>query len=117
MSGFVCLDEFVELKKEEEYTLTLTYKEIGEPDEPVPGWDPYERSKETFRDASLAWEEYRRHKEKVGHSSLVCASLRRNGELIAMKANDGRSGPKGWREPPFSLTMGKLSERGIYQWR
>lgn len=89
MSGFVCLDEFVEFKKEEEYVLTLTYKEIGEPDEPVPGWDPYERSRETFRDASLAWEEYRRHADMVGRSSLVCASLRRNGELVAMKAVKG----------------------------
>ena len=29
----------------------------------------------------------------------------------------GESMDRGWREPPFSLTMGRLSERGIHQWR
>ena len=58
-------------------------------DEAKPDWDPYYRSGETFRDASIAWEEYRRNAERVGSSNLVCASLRRNFEVIAMKAVKG----------------------------
>lgn len=89
MSGFVSGDEFIEFKEEAEYTLSLAYGKIGEPHWDDPEWDPYDRSKETFRNASLAWEEYRRHAERVGNSSLVCASLRRNGELVAMKEVKG----------------------------
>lgn len=89
MSVFVGGDEFIEFREDAEYTLILTYGEVGEPDDRGPDWDPYSRTKREFRDASVAWEEYRRNAEMVGSSNLVCASLRRNFETIAMRAVKG----------------------------
>lgn len=86
---FVSGDEFIEFREDAEYTLILAYRKVCYPDDRDPDWDPYYRSMETFRDASVAWEEYRRNEERVGSSNLVCASLRRNFETIAMRAVKG----------------------------
>ena len=87
---FVSGDEFIEFKEDAEYTLILAYAEVCYPnDHDDPVWGPCYRSRETFRDASIAWYEYRRNAEMVGSSNLVSASLRRNFEIIAMKAVKG----------------------------
>ena len=86
---FVIGDEFIEFKEDAEYTLILAYAKVCYPDYRDPDWDPYYRSRETFRDASIAWEECRRRAEMVGSSNLVCASLRRNFETVAMRAVKG----------------------------
>ena len=52
---FVSGDEFIEFREDSEYTLILAYAKVCYPDYHVPDWDPYYRSRETFRDASLAW--------------------------------------------------------------
>ena len=86
---FVSGDEFIEFREDAEYTLILAYAKVCYPDDHDQDWDPYYRSRETFRDASIAWEEYRRNAERVGSSNLVSASLRRNFETIAMRAAKG----------------------------
>ncbi len=82
-------DEFIEFREDAEYTLILAYRKVCYPDDHGPDFDPYYRSRETFRKAEFAWEEYRRHADMVGSSNLVSASLRRNFEIIAMKAVKG----------------------------
>lgn len=86
---FVSGDEFIEFREDAEYTLIMAYRKVCYPDDSGQDWDPYYRSRETFRDASLAWEEYRMSAEMVGSSNLVCASLRRNFETVAMRAVKG----------------------------